>query len=92
MNKSPDGRQIRENLALVAEDVGRTVPHLRLADAVGYRIRRNYGYLLLVILVLALRAPSEGMLNWTAVPTPAERLFSGPRRWLRRRPGPEAES
>lgn len=135
--RGPDGQQIRENLALVADDLGRTVPHLRLADAVGYRIRRNYGYLLLVIvvawlvklemhpasgadgatvlcrasvgvvpgwtvmlgvallafgaLVLALRAPSERMLNWTAVPTPAERLLSGPRRWLRRRPGPEAE-
>jgi uncharacterized membrane protein len=32
----------------LAEDLGRTVPVLRLRDAVGYRIRRNYGYLLLV--------------------------------------------
>ena len=133
----PDAQRIRENLALVAEDLGRTVPHLGLADAVGYRIRRNYGYLLLAglaallvklethpepgadwvemlrragvgvapgwsvvlgvavfafgCLTLAVRAPSERMLNWTTVPTPAEQLLRGSREWLQRRSAAGAE-
>ncbi|MGH7476983.1 MAG: DUF2270 domain-containing protein [Longimicrobiales bacterium] len=107
------------HLAQVASDLGRTVPHLRLLDAIGYRIRRNYIYLFLVTLaawllrlethpytatsfaelvgraniggapgmlvlgfggafaltalLLALRAPSEQMLNWTEVPAPLAR-------------------
>lgn len=32
-------------LRQLAGDMGRTVPHLRLPAAVGYRTRRNYGYL-----------------------------------------------
>ena len=40
----------RQRLAEMALDLGRTVPHLRLLDAVGYRLRRNYGYLLAVTL------------------------------------------
>jgi uncharacterized membrane protein len=32
-------------LQKLARDLGRTVPHLSLAHAAGYRIRRNYGYL-----------------------------------------------
>lgn len=35
-----------QELADVARDLGRTVPHLGLAHATGYRLRRNYGYLL----------------------------------------------
>lgn len=33
-------------LKALAKDMGRTVPHMSLAHAMGYRIRRNYGYLL----------------------------------------------
>ena len=122
----PNEAEIRENLALLAADLGRTVPHLGIVEAVGYRIRRNYGFLFLLILaawllklemhptsagswaamieragvgitpgawvagtvaalallglVLALRAPSERMLAWTALPTPAGSLMSGWRR------------
>jgi uncharacterized membrane protein len=115
---SPD--DVRVNLARVAVDLGRTVPHLTLLDAVGYRIRRNYAFLLGAILlawlakldlhptpataphelvaraalgqlsgtlvigsvvvfviaatVLLLRAPSERMIGWSSVPSPADRL------------------
>ncbi|HUF13496.1 MAG TPA: DUF2270 domain-containing protein [Longimicrobiales bacterium] len=41
----------RGRLAELALDLGRTVPHLGVADAIGYRLRRNYGYLLAVTLV-----------------------------------------
>lgn len=107
-------------LAALALDLGRTVPHLGLVESVGYRIRRNYGYLFLVTLVawalrlqmlagpgaglaevvaqarigavaggwvvgavglaaaggaaLALMAPSERMLDWSAVPSPLARF------------------
>lgn len=119
-------------LAQVAEELGRLVPHLGLAQAVGYRIRRNYAYLLAVgfvawllklevhptpaasfaelvrraaigvfpglavlalvlgtgvaALVLALRAPSEQMLNWADVPAPLHRWMTRAPRF-RGRPG-----
>ena len=38
---APGPEVVQENLARVAADLGRTVPHLVLVDAVGYRIRRN---------------------------------------------------
>ena len=38
-------------LQQVARDLGRTVPHLSLVHAAGYRIRRNYGYLFAVTLL-----------------------------------------
>jgi uncharacterized membrane protein len=123
-----DAGAIEENLARVAADLGRTVPHLSLVDAIGYRIRRNYAYLLAAVIiawaaklelhpvpaaslseliaraaigslsgivvlglmasfvaacaVLTLRAPSEGMLNWTTIPSPAGRLWATSRRWM----------
>jgi len=122
----PSDEEIRANLALLAADLGRTVPHLGIAEAVGYRIRRNYGFLFLLVLaawllklemhptsagswagmieragvgitpgawvagavaalamlgvVLAIRAPSERMLDWTTLPAPAGRLMAGLRR------------
>jgi uncharacterized membrane protein len=121
-----DTAVIEENLARIATDLGRTVPHLSLVDAIGYRLRRNYAYLLGIAVVawgtklalhpeaaarsavlfdraaiggipgmvvagavgifmvgcllLAARAPSEQMLNWTTVPSPADRLFASARR------------
>lgn len=112
----------REALARVAEDMGRMVPHVSLIHAVGFRIRRNYAYLLVVgflawtlklevhptpthsaaelvrraavgivpgawvvaailvvaafALVVAIRAPSEGMLNWADIPSPYDRLLA----------------
>jgi uncharacterized membrane protein len=36
----------QQELSELARDMGRTLPHMSLADAAGYRIRRNYGYLL----------------------------------------------
>jgi uncharacterized membrane protein len=38
-------------LQQLARDLGRTVPHLSLVNAAGYRIRRNYGYLFGVTLL-----------------------------------------
>lgn len=120
--------EIEEALARVATDLGRTVPHLSLPDAIGYRLRRNYAYLVGVVvfawiaklelhpetvtrtaelidragvgaipgvavaaavglfviccIALAIRAPSEQMLNWTTVPSPADRLLASSRRWI----------
>lgn len=131
-NGAPEAAVIDENLSRVATDLGRTVPHLSLVDAIGYRIRRNYAYLIGVVLiawfaklelhagpagdgstllaraaigpvsgvfvlaslgafvavcaVLTLRAPSEGMMNWTTVPSPADRLWATSRRWVPRTP------
>lgn len=128
--QGPDAAAIQENLARVATDLGRTVPHLSLVDAVGYRLRRNYVYLIgvalvawvtrlafqpyvtaewddivaraaigtipgsvimtsvalfaLACLLLAARAPSEHMLNWMTIPSPAERLVAQSRRWMSR--------
>jgi uncharacterized membrane protein len=119
---------MREGLALLASDLGRTVPSMRHLDAVGYRIRRNYGYIFALVLcawllklemhpttavslrefvgraavgtlpggivfagvalalgvaaVLAARAPSEGMVNWTITPSPLDRFVSQSRRWV----------
>lgn len=120
------GEESSMRLSELAVDLGRTVPHLSTFDAVGYRLRRNYGYLLGVTLlawtlklethpsptpspsilierarvgalpgavvvavvgllvlggmVLILRAPSEQMMNWTAVPSPYRRWGWGLRR------------
>jgi uncharacterized membrane protein len=114
---APEDAQL---LAALARDLGRTIPHMDLLHALGYRIRRNYGYLFAgtllawalkvemhpqptaaageflrraavsvipgpfivasvaafagTVLVLALSAPSEGMLDWSEVPTPWQRL------------------
>lgn len=116
-----DGEQVRRNLAELAADLGRNVPAIPLWGAFGYRIRRNYGPLItLVILVwllklyihpgvaenlaefvrrahvgpvpgswvmvavalffisfiiLAVKAPSEQMRDWSAVPAPIERIM-----------------
>lgn len=35
----------------ILDDLSRTVPHLRLWQALGYRVRRNYGYLYGVVLL-----------------------------------------
>lgn len=126
----PDPVEQREALARVADDLGRMVPHLSLAQAMGYRIRRNYAYLFgvalaawllklevhpssaesveeivrrasvgvipggvvmgsvalvaLVTLLLALRAPSERMLNWAPIPSPLDRWVSRSQQWGRR--------
>lgn len=45
---SPESRAALDDLAV---QLGRLVPEISLAGAVGYRIRRNYGYLFLVTLV-----------------------------------------
>lgn len=37
--------------ARMAAELGRTVPYLDLREAVGYRVRRNYGYLLSLVAV-----------------------------------------
>lgn len=41
-----DAAVVEEKLASIAIDLGRTVPHLSLLEAMGFRIRRNYGYLM----------------------------------------------
>ena len=45
------GEAIQRGLASVADDLGGTIPHLPLLDAVGYRIRRNYGYIFGLVLL-----------------------------------------
>lgn len=113
------GDESSARLSELAIDLGRTVPHLSTIDAIGYRLRRNYGYLLGITLlawtlklethpapaasaslllerarvgslpgpavvalvgvvvaggvILILRAPSEQMMNWSAVPAPYRR-------------------
>jgi uncharacterized membrane protein len=57
----------RAALAGVAVDLGRLVPHLRLFEAMGYRIRRNYAYLFAVAFV-------AWLLKLEVHPTVAERL------------------
>lgn len=117
-----DPAELRAGLARVAEDLGRTVPYLGLAAAMGFRVQRNYAYLFTVgtvawllklgvhpaptrsfeeivrraaigaipgaavfaalaavaaaTLVLAIRAPTEQMLNWADVPSPLTRWIS----------------
>lgn len=119
----------REALRRVAEDLGRMVPHLPLAHAVGYRVRRNYTYLfvvtllswglklevhpvpaqrweelvtraavgtlpggavlgalaaaMLLLLALAVRAPSEQMMNWADIPSPLQRWVTRSQGWSR---------
>lgn len=49
-----EGRSVESGapeLQKLARDLGRTVPHLSLINAAGYRIRRNYGYLFAVTLL-----------------------------------------
>jgi uncharacterized membrane protein len=132
-----DATEQREALGRIGEDLGRMVPHLTLARAVGYRVRRNYAYLFLVttlswalklevhpaptddwsalveraavgtipgaavitflgatllaLALLAVRAPSEQMINWADIPSPLQRWVSTSQRWGRglvgRRPG-----
>lgn len=50
---SLQGTPLADDAALqaLARDLGRTVPHLSLVHAVGYRVRRNYGYLFVITLV-----------------------------------------
>lgn len=49
--ESQDADRRREALEGMAVELGRLVPRLRLHEAVGYRIRRNYGYIFAVNLV-----------------------------------------
>ena len=42
-----DETEVRRELDALARDLGRAVPHLRFIDALGYRLRRNYGYIYL---------------------------------------------
>lgn len=62
-----DAAEQRAGLARVAEDLGHMVPRLDLAQAVGFRIRRNYAYLFAV-----------GILAWLLKlevhPAPAESI------------------
>ncbi len=46
-----DPEVTRAKLDELAGDLGRTVPHLSLSHAIGYRIQRNYGYLFAVALL-----------------------------------------
>lgn len=49
--ETEDAGRRREALEEMAVELGRLVPRLRLHEAVGYRIRRNYGYIFAVNLV-----------------------------------------
>lgn len=126
---SEDAERRREALAGMAVELGRLIPRLSLAQAAGYRIRRNYAYIFFVNLVawllklevhptpaagtaellgrasvgaipasfslvlvglataiglvLALRAPSEQMLQWADVPSPLQRWSSRTQQWTR---------
>lgn len=119
--EGPDDAEIREGMAWIARELGKTVPYLGLMDAAGYRIRRNYGPLVTLVLlcwafklwvhpepllhlpelvdraavgpvagrwvllavatfflafvILAVRAPSEQIMDWSRVGTPLKRAF-----------------
>lgn len=119
----------RTGLARLAEDLGHLVPRLSLAEAMGFRIRRNYAYLFAVAIAawlfklevhptparsfdqmvaraavgvvpgevvfaamgamivamffLAVRAPTERMLDWENAPSPLERWVSRANGWTR---------
>ncbi len=45
--EAPEEEEIQRGLSALARDLGRAVPHLPFVDAVGYRIRRNYGFIFL---------------------------------------------
>jgi uncharacterized membrane protein len=112
---APEAVVLRRELQELALDLGRTLPRLRLREAMGFRIYRNYGYLFGIVLAawilklsvhpasathaldlldrarvgplagpvvwalvlaffvalawLAVRAPSEGMVDWTPHPS-----------------------
>ena len=120
---APPQEEIDRGLTALALDLGRAVPHLRFVDALGYRIRRNYGFIFLftvgswilklilhpgeptsfsevvshaelaaipgsvvvsivailslIVLFLALRAPSEQMISWRRLPSPLSRMRTG---------------
>jgi uncharacterized membrane protein len=120
--------EVRAKLGELADHLGHTVPRISLIDAIGFRIRRNYFYILLftvgawllkldihphrpasfaafiaraemgplngyvvfisvlvmmlIALILAIRAPSESMVNWLRRPSPLGRILRS--RWLRR--------
>ncbi|QDG50322.1 DUF2270 domain-containing protein [Persicimonas caeni] len=128
-----DEERVAEKLGELADDLGHTVPRISLFDAIGFRIRRNYFYVLLVTLgawflkldihpsrptstaefigraefgplggtavmtgaiallvfalILAVRAPSDRLINWTQQPSPFRRLV--PTGWLYRPPTAE---
>ncbi len=44
---APSADEIERELSDLAADLGRAVPHLPFLDALGYRLRRNYGYIYL---------------------------------------------
>ena len=80
----PSNQEIRENLALVAADLGRTVPYLGIAEAVGYRIRRNYGYLFVAVItawLLKLEMHPTGGAGWAAMIDRA-RVGVAPGEWV----------
>lgn len=120
----PSPEHARRELKSLADDLGHSYPQLSLIDALGYRLRRNYGYiqlialgtwclklfihptpvssatyfvrrahigyitgpmtmtmvisLTLIVVFVALRAPSEQMVAWQQLPSPIERLFRLP--------------
>lgn len=48
---APDREAQAAALREVGVELGRLVPHLSLLQAVGYRLRRNYGYVLVLVLL-----------------------------------------
>jgi uncharacterized membrane protein len=60
-------RRRPQGLALLASDLGRTIPSMPHVDAVGYRIRRNYGYIFALVLC-------AWLLKLEMHPTPARTL------------------
>jgi uncharacterized membrane protein len=59
----------RREMRDLAADMGRTVPHISLYDAVGYRTRRNYGYLFAVTLL-------AWVMKLEIQPTPARSVYA----------------
>lgn len=117
-----DEETIEEQMGKLADDLGHTLPRINLFDAMGFRIRRNYFYvllftlgawflkldihpnrpastaayiaraevgpfggtavmtaaivLLLFALLLALRAPSDRLIDWSHQPSPLRRAMA----------------
>lgn len=54
----------------IGHELGRLVPHVTLAQAVGYRLRRNYGYVFALVVVawlLKLQVHPTGATRWSVL-------------------------
>ena len=72
-SNAPTDEEIEVGLAALAKDLGNTTPKISLLQAMGYRTRRNYGFVFMVVLLTWLLklwyhpAPGGDMIERAAV-------------------------